>query len=145
MSIVDILLPEIVLVEDTLDDEMMSLRGISNSGIPCHVTVRRDGAEALDHLLSAHEYLPKLILLDLHLPQVSGLEILARLRAHDRTRFVPIVMFSGSNSGSDILECYKRGANSCVTKPSDAKEYVDRLASVIQYWLTMNDTTDYGY
>lgn len=144
MSIIDILLPEIVLVEDSMEDELMSLRGISKSGIPCNVTVRRDGEEALDHLLSAHNYLPRLILLDLHVPKVSGLEILTRLRAQNRTRLVPIVMFSGSNSGPTLQECYRCGANSCVTKPSSAKEYVDRLTGITQYWLTMNETPGYS-
>ena len=140
MSITDVFLPEVVLVEDTLDDEIMSLQGILRSGVPCHVTVRRDGEDALDHLLGDHESLPRLILLDLNLPKLNGIEILMRLRTHDRTRFVPVVMFSNSNTGRDLSECYKFGANSCVTKPDTAKEYVERLSGVTHYWLTMNDT-----
>jgi|SRR5579862_1524405 len=131
-------LPELVLVEDNLDDEVMSLMGITRSGIPCRVTVRRDGVDALDHLLGAHEPPPALIVLDFQLPKLNGLEVLTRLRSNDRTRLIPVVMVSGTNSGNSMSECYRNGANSCVTKPLDSKEYIDRLAGIAHYWLTVN-------
>jgi len=122
----------------------MSLRGISNSGIPCRVTVRRDGAEALEHLLAAHDPLPTLILLDYNLPKLNGLEVLTRLRGNDMTRLIPVVIVSGSNGGRELTECYRVGANSCVTKPADPKEYVERLALIAHYWLTVNQGSQPG-
>jgi two-component system response regulator len=135
-------LPELVLVEDNADDEMMSLRGIANSGIPCHVTVRRDGAEAMEHLLNAHNPPPSLIVLDYKLPMLTGGEVLARLRDNEATRFTPVVIFSGTNGGSELTDCYRGGANSCVVKPDDPYEYVDRLAVVTRYWLAINHSSE---
>lgn len=135
---------ELVLVEDSEDDEMMSLRGISTSGIPCRVTVRRDGADAIEHLLGSTDPPPSLVLLDYKLPKFNGLEVLTRLRGNEKTRLVPIVIFSGSNQGSELADCYRVGANSCVAKPSDPREYVERLASVTQYWLTLNQSAEDG-
>jgi two-component system response regulator len=137
-------LPELVLVEDSKDDELMSLRGLSKSGIPCHVTVRRTGAEALEHLLDSIDPPPSLILLDYRLPKFNGLEVLTRLRGNERTRLVPVVIFSGSNGGSELAECYRVGANSCVSKPSDPNEYVERLASIAQYWLAVNQSAEHA-
>jgi CheY-like chemotaxis protein len=104
--------------------------------------VKRDGEDALDHLLADHEIPPALIVLDFQLPKLNGLEILARLRSHDKTRLVPVVIFSGTNSGNAMAECYRVGANSCVKKPVDAKQYIERLSWVIRYWLTVNETSD---
>jgi two-component system response regulator len=137
-------LTELVLVEDSPDDEMLSLKGIANAGIPCRVTVRRDGQEALEHLLGEFEPPPTLILLDYNLPKFNGLEILTRLRANERTRLIPVVIVSGSNKGSELTECYRVGANSCVTKPFDAKQYIERLAAIAQYWLIVNQSSGEG-
>lgn len=131
-------LPEVVLVEDSLDDEQLSLRGIVNSGIPCKVTVQRDGAAALDDLLGAKGRLPALIVLDYQLPKYNGLEVLKRLRSSEGASIVPVVIFSGSEAGKELSDCYRVGANSCVKKPDDPQEYVDRLGLVTRYWLTVN-------
>lgn len=134
-------MPELVLVEDSEDDEAMSLRGITKSGIPCHVTVRRDGAQALEHLFDPSVKLPSLVLLDYRLPKLTGVEILALLRGNERTRLVPVVIFSGTNFGRALEECYRYGANSCVAKPTDPGAYVDQLARVTQYWLAVNQNS----
>ena len=131
------MLPELVLVEDSPDDELLSLRAIARCGVMCKVTVRRDGAEALEHLLGAG-CPPALIVLDYQLPRYSGREILEKLRASERARFIPIVIFSGTNRGEALTDCYRAGANSCVVKPNDVKEYVSKLTSVAHYWLTVN-------
>ncbi len=136
------LLPELVLVEDTLEDELMSLRGISRSGIPCQITVRRDGAEAIELLFSTKSAPPDLVVLDFKLPKFSGLEILTQMRENPATRFVPVVIVSGTNSGKTLRECYRVGANSCVTKPVDMSEYVEHLAHVTRYWLTVNQAAN---
>lgn len=132
------LLPHLLLVEDSPDDEVMSLRGIANAGIACDVTVRRDGEGAIDLLLGPIDPAPTLIVLDYSLPRLSGLDVLTRLRSNEKTRLIPVVIFSGTNSGTALNECYRSGANSCVQKPDDPREYVDRLARVAHYWLSVN-------
>lgn len=118
--------PELVLVECSSNGESTWLAGIQDLRIPCIVTLRRDGASALEHLLDADEPPPKLIVLEYKLPRLSGIEILARLRLSDRTRFVPVVMLVGD--GNEVTECYRCGANSCMTRPDDPQEYAERLA-----------------
>lgn len=137
-------LPELVLVEDSYDDEIMSLRGITESGIPCRVTVRRDGDEALAHLLGNQSPLPALIVLDYKLPKHDGLEILTLLRRNPATRYIPVVIVSGTNTGDALTECYRVGANSCVAKPDDPKEYVNLIASITRYWLIVNQASPFG-
>jgi CheY-like chemotaxis protein len=131
-------LPELVLVEDNEYDEFMSLRAISDSGVVCNVTVLRNGQEALEHLLHPETSEPSLIVLDYELPKMTGFEVLTRLRNNEKTRFVPVVMFSGSEADTVLAQCYRGGANSCVAKPSDAKEYMDRLSQIARYWLKVN-------
>jgi two-component system, response regulator len=135
-------IPELVLIEDNLDDEAMSLRGIKKSGVACNVTVRRDGAEALDLLLGEESPPPALIVLDYKLPTRNGLEILTELRRHPRTRLTPVVIVSGTNSGAALTDCYHSGANSCVTKPDDPAEYVDRVSAIASYWLDVNHPSE---
>lgn len=128
-------LPELLLVEDTSSDEIMSLRGIKRSGVACNVTVKRDGEEALRHLLCDETPLPSLVLLDYKLPKFNGLEVLTKLRKDSRTIALPIVMFCDASMGSAVKDCYEAGANGCVTKPYDLAQYIDRLALVTRYWL----------
>jgi two-component system response regulator len=130
-------LPEVVLVEDNSDDEKLSMRAISQSGIDCHVTVLRDGAEALAYLLGNVPE-PSLIILDYKLPKYNGLEILTRLRLNERTRVVPVVMFGGIYAQEVLPLLYEGGANSCVIKADDPKEYCSRLGGIVRYWLTVN-------
>jgi two-component system, response regulator len=130
------LLPELVLVEDNCDDEFLSRRAIANSGVACQVIVQRDGAEAVEHLLSDRAP-PALIVLDYDLPKLNGREILVRLRASELTRFIPVVIFSGI-AGQRLTDCYREGANSCVVKPVDVKEYMERIEWMTRYWLGVN-------
>jgi two-component system response regulator len=135
-------LPEVLLVEDTFDDELMSLRGIRGSGAPCHVTVRRDGLEAIEYLLAPPAPLPSLVVLDYRLPKRSGLEVLNSLRSVDATRAIPVVMFTSTDDDATVSACYRAGANSFVAKPSDPKKYVQRVAQFTNHWLLANPAPD---
>ncbi len=135
-------IPSIMLVEDSLDDELLAQRGISKAKIPCKVVVTRDGAEALDTLLNRQNELPSLVVLDYRLPKFTGLQVLERLRAEERTSCLPVVIFSGTNSDSNLKQCYKTGANSCVRKPDHPADYIERLVTMTQYWLSVNRCSD---
>jgi CheY-like chemotaxis protein len=134
-------LPELLLVEDTLDDEHLSLRSISRSGIECRVTVQRDGLAALSYLFIDRDTQPALIVLDYNLPKLNANEVLAEIRKFDKTRYIPVVVFS-SSARSKLLECYGLGANSCVEKPVDPNEYENRLMHITRYWLSLNLPTN---
>lgn len=136
----------ILLVEDNADDEQLTLRAMRQSEVPNIIRVARDGAEALDHLFgaSAGSRLPDLILLDLKLPKVSGLEVLQKIRSDDRTRGLPIVVLTSSDEEKDIVESYSLGANSYIRKPVDFDEFIDAVKQLGLYWLSMNRTTRPG-
>jgi len=136
-------LPEVLVVEDGPADRTMWLKGILSSKIPCHVTVRSGAVEALAYLRDAEKPTPTLIVLDHRMPKLNGLELLGRLRLDDKTRFVPVVVFTTTDAESDVTECYRGGANSCVTRPSDRRGYVDRLARIARYWLTVDRLWDH--
>lgn len=136
----------IVLVEDNPQDEMLTLRALRKANLANHVQVVRDGQQALDYLFREGEFadrpgtdLPAVILLDLNLPRVSGLEVLARLRADPRTRLVPIVILTSSDEERDRLGCYESGANSFVRKPLEFAEFVETVARLGVYWLATNE------
>jgi two-component system response regulator len=128
----------LVLVEDNQDDEVLSLKAISASGVSCNVEVIRDGGDALQILLSPEGPTPSLIVLDFHLPCRNGLEILRELRKHEKTRQLPIVMLSELESDKEVMSCLEEGANSCVRKPLDAQAYIDQVALTVRYWLTVH-------
>ncbi len=132
----------ILLVEDNSDDEQLTLRAMRQSDVPNIIRVARDGAEALDHLFgaTAGSRLPDLVLLDLKLPKISGLEVLSRIRSDDRTRGLPIVILTSSDEEKDIVESYNLGANSYIRKPVDFDEFIDAVRQLGLYWLTMNRT-----
>ena len=136
----------ILLVEDNPDDEALTLRALRKNNIENRVVVARDGAEALDFLFCTGVYadrdphdLPHMILLDLKLPKVDGLEVLRRLRADDRTRLLPIVILTSSNEEQDLMEGYKIGANSYVRKPVDFNQFVEAVRQLGLYWLVLNE------
>ncbi len=131
----------ILLVEDSADDEQLTLRAMRQSEVPNIIRVARDGAEALDHLFGATAgRLPDLILLDLKLPKMSGLEVLQRIRTEHLTRSLPVVVLTSSDEERDIVESYNLGANSYIRKPVDFDEFIDAVKQLGLYWLSMNQT-----
>ena len=129
----------VLLIEDNSDDEQLTLRAMGHGVIPSVIRVARDGAEALDILFGqGSTHLPDLILLDLKLPKISGLEVLEKIRANEMTKNLPIVVLTSSTEERDIAHCYKLGANSYVRKPVDFEEFVDAVRQLGQYWLSMN-------
>jgi CheY-like chemotaxis protein len=137
----------ILLVEDNRDDEELTLRAIKKNNIANEVVVARDGAEALDYLLGTGAYagrdtsvLPSVVLLDLHLPKVAGLEVLQRLRANEATRFLPVVILTSSKAEHDLLDGYRFGCNSYVRKPIDFIEFAEAIRSLGLFWVILNET-----
>jgi two-component system, response regulator len=134
----------ILLVEDNPDDEALTLRAMRKQ-VPHPVTVARDGAEALEYLFGTgrhsgrdHSIRPLLVLLDLKLPKVNGLEVLRRIREDARTKSLPVVVFTSSTEEQDILDSYRLGANSYIRKPVDYAQFCDHLKQVMNYWLCVN-------
>lgn len=128
----------LLLVEDSPDDEALSLRAIHKCGVPCTVRVSRHGADALATLRVFETPRPDLIVLDFHLPGLNGLEILRAIRQDEKTRRVPVVVLSSMGSDHDMEDCLDGGANSCVAKPMEPHAYVDQVALIVRYWLTVN-------
>lgn len=128
----------ILLVEDNADDEQLTLRAMRHSEIPNIIRVARDGAEALEFLYGPDARLPDLILMDLKLPKVSGLEVLERIRKEPTTRTIPIVVLTSSDEERDIMESYNLRANSYIRKPVDFDEFIDAVKQLGLYWLSMN-------
>lgn len=127
----------ILLVEDNVDDEELTLRALRRAEVPNRVVVARDGAEAVDILFGKEEQ-PKVVLLDLNLPKLDGHEVLRRIRAHEATRHLPVVVLTSSKEDVDINRSYQLGANSYVRKPVDFKQFIDTLNMLSRYWLSMN-------
>jgi two-component system response regulator len=137
----------ILLVEDNSDDEVLMLRALKKNHIQNRVVVARDGVEALDYLFSTGKYegrepepLPQLILLDLKLPKINGFEVLKRLRADSRTRYIPVVVLTSSNEEKDIINSYDIGANGFVQKPVNFSEFVKVANQLGVFWLAINRT-----
>jgi CheY-like chemotaxis protein len=136
----------ILLVEDNPDDEVLTLRALKKSNIVNDVKVVRDGAEALDYLFGTGNYtgtgpqtMPAVILLDLKLPKIDGLEVLQRLRADERTKLVPVVILTSSREEQDIINGYSRGANSYIRKPVEFERFVEAVGQLGLYWLILNE------
>lgn len=136
----------ILLVEDNRDDEELTIMAFEQSGINSEVEVVRDGAEALDYLFGTGTYAqrdispkPTVILLDLKLPKVSGLEVLRRLRKDERTQFLPVVILTTSKDDQDIINSYKLGCNSYVRKPVNFTEFLRATQQLGLYWLSLNE------
>ncbi|HEY3904380.1 MAG TPA: response regulator [Streptosporangiaceae bacterium] len=132
----------ILLVEDNPDDEALTLRALKKNNILNEVNIARDGAEALAFLFpdgGTTVRLPGLILLDLKLPKIEGLEVLRRIRADDRTKIVPVVVLTSSKLEDDILASYQSGANSYVRKPVKFAEFADAVKTLGVFWLLLNE------
>jgi two-component system, response regulator len=136
----------IMLVEDNPDDEELTLLALKESNILNEIVVTRDGVEALDYLFGTGKYaghdaplLPQLILLDLKLPKLGGLEVLERLRADPRTGLIPVVILTSSSEEEDVMASYRLGANSYVRKPIEFNHFADAVKQVGLYWLLLNE------
>lgn len=136
----------ILLVEDNSDDEVLTLRALRKNHIGNRVVVARDGVAALDYLFGRGEHLgrdttdlPQVILLDLKLPKIDGLEVLKQVRADARTRFAPVVVLTSSREERDILTSYELGANSYVRKPVNFDEFINAARELGLYWLLLNE------
>lgn len=141
----------ILLVEDNPDDELLAMRALRKNGIKGDVVVAHDGVEALDYLFGTGDhsdrdasFVSRLILLDLNLPRISGLEVLRRLRSDERTRLLPVVILSSSGEQQDMLDGYGLGANSYVRKPVDFEQFVKAVEQLKRYWLVLNEAPPVG-
>ena len=135
----------ILLVEDNPDDEALTLRALKRANVRNEVVVARDGVEALDYLFGTGAHAgrdaratPQVVLLDLKLPRLDGLEVLRRLRADDRTKLLPVVILTSSTEDQDRIAGYQLGANSYVRKPVDFSQFVDAVRQLGLYWLLLN-------
>jgi two-component system response regulator len=138
----------ILLVEDDPNDEELARIAFEENRIRNELVVVRDGAEALDFLFARGKYSgrdvsvsPQLVLLDLKLPKVDGLEVLRRLRLHESTRYLPVVIFTSSKEEQDIVESYKLGANAYVRKPIDFAEFSAAVGQLGMFWVLLNETS----
>ena len=130
----------ILLVEDNPKDEALTLRAFKKSNIANEIVVARDGVEALDYLLGdGNKALPQLVLLDLKLPRVDGLQVLREIRSNLRTRRLPVVVFTSSNEEEDLVNSYDLGANSYVRKPVDFEQFLESTKQLGLYWLVVNE------
>ncbi len=136
----------LLLVEDNPDDEELTLLAFEQSQIAHEVVVARDGVEALDYLFGTGIYadrdmstMPALILLDLQLPRINGLEVLQRLRSDQRTKLLPVVILTTSNEQQDLINSYHLGCNSYLRKPVDYNQFVTAVQQLGMYWLLLNE------
>jgi len=136
---------EILLVEDSQDDLDMTLRALRKANMANHIEIARDGVEALDFIFceGAHaarkiENLPRLILLDLKLPKIDGMEVLRRIKGDPRTKMIPVVMLTSSKEQKDVIESYGLGTNSYIVKPVDFESFAEAVQRLGMYWLLLN-------
>ncbi|MFN8300143.1 MAG: response regulator [Chitinophagales bacterium] len=137
----------ILLVEDNSDDVALTLRAFRKSNLKNEIVVAEDGADALDYLLGEGKYAgrdttiaPTLILLDLKLPKIPGLEVLRRIRADERTKLLPVVILTSSVEEQDLITSYKLGANSYLRKPVDFNKFIEAVQQLGLYWLVLNES-----
>ena len=136
----------IMVVEDNKDDEELTMRALKKAAVTNDIIVTRDGSEAIDFLFGMGQYagrdvgtMPGVILLDLKLPKLNGIDVLKRMRADPRTKLVPVVMLTSSSEDEDILRCYESGANSYVRKPVEFSAFITAVSQLGTYWMTCNE------
>jgi two-component system response regulator len=136
----------ILLVEDNADDVALTFRALKKNNIRNQLVVAHDGAEALDYLFGTGQYsgrdlnlMPQVVLLDLNLPKIDGLEVLRRLRADERTKLMPVVILTSSDEEQDRFKGYNLGANSYVRKPVDFNQFIEAIRQLGLYWLILNE------
>jgi two-component system response regulator len=134
----------ILLVEDNPDDADLTLRALKRNKIMNDVTVARDGVEALEYLLPGNGApkmrMPAVVLLDLKLPRVDGIEVLRRIRADERTRLLPVIILTTSREQEDLINSYRNGCNSYIRKPIDFAEFITAVRQIGLYWLVLNES-----
>lgn len=136
----------ILLVEDNEEDEELAIRALRQAQVSNEIAITRDGKEALEFLFCEGEYQnrdiekqPAVVLLDLKLPKLNGIDVLKRIRADDRTRYIPVVVLTSSSEEDDILQSYASGANSYVRKPIVFSQFADAVAQLGLYWMLLNE------
>lgn len=136
----------ILLIEDNPNDEMLTIRALKKNNILNEVVVARDGVQALDYLFAEGEHQgrninnqPEVILLDLKLPKIDGLEVLKRIKADERTKLLPVVVLTTSNEDQDLISSYELGANSYIRKPVDFDQFIHAVGQLGLYWLVLNE------
>ncbi len=142
---------EILLVEDNPQDVELTLRSFRKNNVTNRVVVAQDGAEALEYLFATDRYagrsvsdIPKVILLDLKLPLVNGIEVLRRIKSDDRTKRIPVVVLTSSREEPDIAACYELGVNSYIVKPVDFQQFTEAVRNTGLYWLLLNEPPTFG-
>jgi two-component system response regulator len=140
----------ILLVEDNASDEKLTLLAFKNCGVPNVIDVARDGAAALDYLFALERppgrgnKLPALVLLDIKLPKIDGLEVLRRIRSHERTKLLPVIVLTASKEDEDIVQSYALGANAYVRKPVEFAAFTQAAKTLGVFWLLLNELPSYG-
>ena len=136
----------ILLVEDNPDDEEFTLRALHRAHVSNEIVVARDGSEAINYLFGIHEHvgrdlssMPAVVLLDLKLPKLNGIDVLRRIRSHPLTKFIPVVVLTSSNEDEDMLNSYESGANSYVRKPVEFASFASAVARLGIYWMLLNE------
>jgi DNA-binding response OmpR family regulator len=129
----------ILLVEDDPDHELLTIRALKKSQIANDICVARDGEEALDLLFGSNPVRPQVVLLDLKLPKVDGLEVLRRIRASDTTRMLPVVILTSSDEERDVVRSYQLGVNSYIRKPVNFNDFAEATRQLGMYWLVLNE------
>lgn len=136
---------EILMVEDNRGDAELTLRALKKNNLANNVIHLKDGAEALDFIFGTGKYsgrntiqLPKMILLDLNMPKIGGLEVLQRIKSDDRTKLIPVVVLTSSAEDPDVKRCYDLGANSYIVKPVEFNDFTKKVADLGLYWMVIN-------
>lgn len=142
-------LVDILLIEDSLGDAEMAMRSLRKNSKVQNLVHLEDGAEAIDFIFARGEYTdrdaqktPKLIILDLNMPKVNGMDVLEKIRSDQRTKRIPVVVFTSSKEDSDVKKCYDLGVNSYIVKPVEFNEFTETIFSLGQYWLGLNLPSD---